>query len=207
MRGRHHGPLRVTIRRRPGRPADAGRDLGRCCCRRPRRRRLAAKPADSNPPRNEARDPSWLKRTLAGLRPLRGQGPHPAHPHLLRGHRSFRRRLSRQLSALHGAGPLRVFPLRRHLKLAMLEDAEPTAWTLRKVSLEYFRPARVDDLIEVHTTLHRAHRRADGGRPEDLRCRRTSRCRERSRPASSRWSGRPRRIPQEVRDNLAPLRL
>ena len=37
-------------------------------------------------------------------------------------------------------------------RLAMLDDAEPTAWTLRKASLEYFRPARVDDLIEVHTT-------------------------------------------------------
>ena len=37
-------------------------------------------------------------------------------------------------------------------RLAMLDDAEPTAWTLRKAGLEYFRPARVDDLIEVHTT-------------------------------------------------------
>ena len=31
-------------------------------------------------------------------------------------------------------------------KLAGLEDPEPTAWTLRKVDIEYFRPARVDDL-------------------------------------------------------------
>ena len=37
-------------------------------------------------------------------------------------------------------------------RLAMLDDSEPTAWTLRKASLEYFRPAKVDDLIEVHTT-------------------------------------------------------
>src|SRR5690349_11970153 len=36
-------------------------------------------------------------------------------------------------------------------RLAQLDDPEPTAWTLRKVSLEYFRPARIDDLIEVHT--------------------------------------------------------
>ena len=36
-------------------------------------------------------------------------------------------------------------------RLAMLDEAEPTAWTLRKATLEYFRPARVDDLIEVHT--------------------------------------------------------
>jgi len=37
------------------------------------------------------------------------------------------------------------------LKLADLESAEPTAWTLRKVALEFFAPARLDDLIEVHT--------------------------------------------------------
>ncbi|HEY6579138.1 MAG TPA: YbgC/FadM family acyl-CoA thioesterase [Rhizomicrobium sp.] len=36
-------------------------------------------------------------------------------------------------------------------RLAMLEASEPTAWALRKASLEFFRPARVDDVIEVHT--------------------------------------------------------
>ncbi|HKD24286.1 MAG TPA: YbgC/FadM family acyl-CoA thioesterase, partial [Rhizomicrobium sp.] len=36
-------------------------------------------------------------------------------------------------------------------RLAMLDEAEPTAWTLRKVALDYFKPARVDDLIEVNT--------------------------------------------------------
>src|SRR5690242_6737823 len=38
------------------------------------------------------------------------------------------------------------------IKLAGLEDAEPTAWTLRKVQLEYFRPARLEDQLEVRTT-------------------------------------------------------
>ncbi len=36
-------------------------------------------------------------------------------------------------------------------KLAQLEQPEPTAWALRKASIEYHRPARLDDLIEVHT--------------------------------------------------------
>ncbi|MGH6876757.1 MAG: YbgC/FadM family acyl-CoA thioesterase [Rhizomicrobium sp.] len=36
-------------------------------------------------------------------------------------------------------------------RLAMLDANEPAAWTLRKASLEFFRPARVDALIEVHT--------------------------------------------------------
>jgi acyl-CoA thioester hydrolase len=37
------------------------------------------------------------------------------------------------------------------VKLAVLDDEQPWAWTLRKVTLEYLMPARVDDLIEVHT--------------------------------------------------------
>src|SRR5262249_14803433 len=36
-------------------------------------------------------------------------------------------------------------------RLAMFEQREATAWTPRRVSLEYIRPARLDDLIEVHT--------------------------------------------------------
>src|ERR1700748_2280792 len=36
-------------------------------------------------------------------------------------------------------------------RLAMLEQRNPTAWTLRRASIEYIRPARLDDLIEVHT--------------------------------------------------------
>ena len=36
-------------------------------------------------------------------------------------------------------------------ELARLDHAEPIAWTLRKIALDYHRPARVDDLVEVHT--------------------------------------------------------
>jgi acyl-CoA thioester hydrolase len=35
--------------------------------------------------------------------------------------------------------------------LARLDEAEPLAWTSRKAALEYHRPARIDDPIEVHT--------------------------------------------------------
>src|SRR5205085_11674973 len=35
--------------------------------------------------------------------------------------------------------------------LAMLDADEATVWTLRRASLEFHRPARVDDLLEVHT--------------------------------------------------------
>jgi acyl-CoA thioester hydrolase len=36
---------------------------------------------------------------------------------------------------------------------AHLHEEEPTAWTLRKVEIEYFRPARLNDLLEVRTRL------------------------------------------------------
>src|SRR5215469_8453223 len=37
-------------------------------------------------------------------------------------------------------------------RLAALDDEEPWAWALRRVEIEYLRPARVDDLIDVRTT-------------------------------------------------------
>lgn len=37
-------------------------------------------------------------------------------------------------------------------KLACFES-ETIAWTVRRVEIEYFRPARIDDLIEVHTRI------------------------------------------------------
>ena len=36
---------------------------------------------------------------------------------------------------------------------ARLEDEEPTAWTIRRIAVEYFRPARLDDRIAVHSVL------------------------------------------------------
>src|ERR1700739_1147016 len=36
---------------------------------------------------------------------------------------------------------------------ARLEDEDPTAWTIRRIAVEYFRPARLDDQIEVHSVL------------------------------------------------------
>ncbi len=36
-------------------------------------------------------------------------------------------------------------------QLAKLEGSDGFAWTLRKVALDYMRPARLGDLIEVHT--------------------------------------------------------
>lgn len=91
-------------------------------------------------------------------------------------------------------------------RLAMLEDDEPTAWTLRKASLEYFRPARVDDLIEVHTVstvLTGARMNAD----QKIYCGDTLLVHGRVEACIITLAGRPRRIPQAMRDKLAPLLL
>ena len=49
-------------------------------------------------------------------------------------------------------GRTEFFRLAGVTKMAMLEDAEPTAWTLRNVSLDFLKPARLEDQIEVRTT-------------------------------------------------------
>jgi acyl-CoA thioester hydrolase len=89
-------------------------------------------------------------------------------------------------------------------RLAQLDDPEPTAWTLRKVGLEYFRPARLDDLIEVHTrciALTGARMTAEqtvrkGG--EILTQGQVEAC-------IITLSGKPRRIPAEMREKLLPF--
>lgn len=91
-------------------------------------------------------------------------------------------------------------------RLAMLEDEEPTAWTLRKASLEYFRPARVDDLIEVRTVatvLTGARMNAD----QKIYCGDTLLVHGQVEACVITLAGRPRRIPQEMRDKLSPLLL
>ena len=88
------------------------------------------------------------------------------------------------------------------MRLAMLEDDEPTAWTLRKVGIEFFRPARVDDLIEVHTRcvgLTGARMTADQriyAHGELLVQATVEAC-------IMTLQGRPRRIPEELRGRLA----
>jgi len=91
-------------------------------------------------------------------------------------------------------------------RLAMLEDEEPTAWTLRKASLEYFRPARVDDLIEVHTVasaLTGARMNAD----QKIYCGNTLLVHGQVEACIITLTRRPRRIPQAMRDKLSPLLL
>src|SRR6201996_2586012 len=48
-------------------------------------------------------------------------------------------------------GRTEFFRLAGISKMAGLEDDEPTAWAIRSIQVEYHRPARLDDIIEVRT--------------------------------------------------------
>lgn len=90
------------------------------------------------------------------------------------------------------------------VRLAQLEAPEPTAWTLRKAELEYLKPARLDDLIEVHTraaSLSGARMTAE----QDIFCQGRQLTRGRVEACIITLEGKVRRIPQDVRDKLSPF--
>jgi acyl-CoA thioester hydrolase len=88
--------------------------------------------------------------------------------------------------------------------LARLNEPEPIAWTLRKAALEYHRPARLEDPVEVRTTFS-----AMSGARMEARQRIVSKgillVDGRVEACLITLSGKPRRIPQEVRDKLMPF--
>src|ERR1700710_2839219 len=50
-------------------------------------------------------------------------------------------------------GRTEFFRLAGISKMAGLDDDEPTAWAIRRVEVDYHRPARLDDIIDVRTSL------------------------------------------------------
>lgn len=88
--------------------------------------------------------------------------------------------------------------------LAYLSDPEPSAWTLRKLAIEYHRPARLEDIIEVRTTatsLTGARLCAD----QSIFCGEALLTRGAVEACIMTLAGKPRRIPQDVRDKLMPF--
>jgi acyl-CoA thioester hydrolase len=87
---------------------------------------------------------------------------------------------------------------------ARLEDDERTAWTLRRIAVEYFRPARLDDQIAVHSLLTEV----SGARLRVLqRVRRGESLLVEGRIEAciTTLSGKPRRLPRKVHETLAPF--
>lgn len=88
-------------------------------------------------------------------------------------------------------------------RTAMLEGAEPSAWTLRNISVEFSRPARLDDLVEVHTRATLSGIRIIGDQRifrdgEILVLGRVEAC-------IMTLGGKPRRIPRHMRETLLPF--
>ncbi|HAH11390.1 MAG TPA: tol-pal system-associated acyl-CoA thioesterase [Alphaproteobacteria bacterium] len=90
----------------------------------------------------------------------------------------------------------------RHL--VMLQGEEPLVWTLRRVTLDYHRPAKIDDLLHVHTRytelagarMNGAQKVMRGG--ELLVEAHIEAC-------VITMSGRPRRIPKEIVEKMTPF--
>lgn len=88
-------------------------------------------------------------------------------------------------------------------KLANLEEGEATAWALRKATLDFVRPARFDDVIEVRTTIgNMTGVRVDVF--QETWCGDQLLVRGMVQACLITLDGRPRRIPQYVRDKLLP---
>jgi acyl-CoA thioester hydrolase len=90
------------------------------------------------------------------------------------------------------------------VRAAYLDEAEPSAWALRRLEIEYLRPARIDDLIEVRTvarTLTGVRMTAD----QTITCRGEVLTRGSVEACIITLKGRPRRIPAEIRDKLLPF--
>ena len=90
------------------------------------------------------------------------------------------------------------------IKVAYLDEPEPAAWTLARVSLEFLRPAHVDDLVEVHTSatsLSGARMTADQKiyRNDALLAHGTVEA------CIITLAGKPRRIPDDIRAKLQPF--
>lgn len=83
----------------------------------------------------------------------------------------------------------------------LLELEEPLAFTLQRIELDFFRPARIDDLLHVHTIYTEARgarlsARQRVFRGEDLLVEAAVRA------ACISLEGRPRRLPKLVTDAL-----
>lgn len=88
--------------------------------------------------------------------------------------------------------------------LAKLDDDEPVAWALRAAKLEFHRPARLDDPLEVHTICSGLTGARMSAR-QKVRCNGQVLMEGEVEACVITLSGRPRRIPTDVREKLGPF--
>jgi acyl-CoA thioester hydrolase len=101
-------------------------------------------------------------------------------------------------------GRTEFFRLAGISKMAGLEEDEPTAWTLRSVQVDYHRPARLDDVIQVRSRLIGL----SGARMKALQrvtCGERLLVEGRIEACITTLTGKPRRLPKNVLETLAPF--
>jgi acyl-CoA thioester hydrolase len=89
-------------------------------------------------------------------------------------------------------------------KMAGLEDEEPTAWAIRSIKVEYHRPARLDDQIQVRTRLTGL----SGARMHAIQrvtCGERLLVEGRIEACITTLTGKPRRLPRNIQQTLAPF--
>ena len=85
--------------------------------------------------------------------------------------------------------------------MVMLANAEPIAWTIRRLEIEYAKPARLDDNLEIHTR----YRTMSGARltgEQWVRRDGVDLVTAKVEAAIITMTGKPRRIPEDVRARL-----
>jgi len=90
------------------------------------------------------------------------------------------------------------------VRLAQIDEPDPTAWTLRHIEIDYLRPARIDDLVEVRTkaiALSGARLVAE----QNIFLKDAQLTRGKVEACIIALSGKPRRIPEAMRTKLAPF--
>jgi acyl-CoA thioester hydrolase len=101
-------------------------------------------------------------------------------------------------------GRTEFFRLSGISKMAGLEEEEPTAWAIRSIQVDYHRPARLDDAIQVRTTLIAL----SGARLKVIQrvtLDETVLVEGRVEACIATLTGKPRRLPKNVQQTLAPF--
>lgn len=88
-------------------------------------------------------------------------------------------------------------------KLIDLDSEDPTAWALRHAEIDYIRPARLDDIIEIRTRAV-VMRGARIEIHQDIYCGEDHLTRGRVEACVMTLDGKPRRIPADIRDKILP---
>ncbi len=101
-------------------------------------------------------------------------------------------------------GRTEFFRLAGISKMAGLEEDEPTAWAIRSITVNYHRPARLDDAVTVHTILTAL----SGARMKAIQkvmCGDTLLVEARIEACITTLTGKARRLPKNVAQTLAPF--